>query len=320
MKGCNGCSLILITFLMYLFATEVQAVSVATDDTSPEILNQQPVTANHDYINMVENSTWTISVTNNDYGLSEGISKLEIIEPPGHGKACVTPNNSICYTPDEGYIGQDQLKYRICNTDDQCDEAGVFISVEDYDFVPEPVNDTVIYYSDSSAVYNVLVNDKYIYDKPLQLSVTRELNNGFSEITDDLKIKIKVTSYFLETDSLTYQVCDKEGDCGQAVMYVTPHHDASSPLIIPEGFSPNGDGFNDTFRIPEFDYYQNMSISVFNRNGIIVFESQDYNNNWEGISNTGPIEGEKVPPGIYYYVIKIGGSNQQFNGSIYVSY
>ncbi|MDK2841066.1 MAG: hypothetical protein PWQ17_571 [Anaerophaga sp.] len=320
MSGCNDGSVILITFIMYLFSTGVQAVSVTTDDTSPEISNQQPVTANHDYINMIENSTWTISVTNNDYGLSEGISKLEIIEPPQHGNAFVTPNNSISYTPDEGYMGQDQLKYRICNNYSQCDEAGVFIRIEDYDFVPQPVNDTVIYYNDSSAVYNVLINDKYIYDKPIQLSVTKELNNGFSEITNDLKIKIKVTSYFLETDSLIYQVCDKEGDCGQAVMFITPYHDASTPLIIPEGFSPNEDGFNDTFRIPEFDYYQNLSISVFNRNGIIVFESQNYNNHWEGISNTGPIKGEKVPPGIYYYVIKIGDNNQQFNGSIYVSY
>jgi gliding motility-associated-like protein len=305
---------------MYFFAREVQAVSVAPGNVLPETSNQQPVTANHDYINMIENSTWTISVTNNDYGLSEGISKLEIIEPPRNGKARVTQDNSISYTPDEGYIGQDRLKYRICNTDGQCDEAGVFISVEDYDFVPQPVNDTVIYYSDSSAVYNVLDNDKYIYDKPLQLSIIRELNNGFSEITSNLKIRIKVTSYFLETDSLIYQVCDKEGDCGQAVMYVMPHHDASSPLIIPEGFSPNGDGFNDTFRIPEFDNYQNLSISVFNRNGIIVFESQDYDNCWDGMSNTGPIKGEKVPPGIYYYVIKNDESNQQFNGSVYVSY
>ncbi|MGQ1889260.1 gliding motility-associated C-terminal domain-containing protein [Thermophagus sp. OGC60D27] len=281
---------------------------------------QQPVTANHDYINMIENSSWTISVINNDYGLKDGISSLEIINPPKHGTAVVVNDNSIKYTPDEGFIGTDQLKYRICNSYNECDEAMVAITVEDYDFIPEPTNDTVIFYSDSSAVFDVLFNDKYIFDKPLQLSIVQDLNYGNCTITDNLKIKVEITSYFLETDSLIYQVCDQEGDCGQAIMFLKLKQDDSSPLILPEAFSPNGDGFNDFFRVPAFDYYSNRSITVFNRSGIIVFESQDYNNKWDGIGNKGPVKGQKVPPGIYYYVIKIGNNHQQFKGSIYIRY
>ncbi|SFE00481.1 gliding motility-associated C-terminal domain-containing protein [Thermophagus xiamenensis] len=281
--------------------------------------HQQSVTANHDYINMIENTTWTISVINNDYGLSEGISSLEIITPPQHGTAVVLEDNDIQYTPNEGFIGKDQLKYRICNTYNECDEAIVYINVEDYDFIPEAINDEVTFYSDSNLVFDVLTNDKYLFDKPLQLKIIQDLNYGFATVTEDLKIKVEITSYFLETDSLIYQVCDKEGDCDQALMYLKLSSE-SSGLIIPEAFSPNGDGFNDYFRIPAFDYYENRSISVFNRNGILVFESKNYNNKWDGFGNQGPVKGKKVPPGIYYYIIKIGNNHQQFKGSIYISY
>lgn len=64
-------------------------------------------------------------------------------------------------------------------------------------------------------------------------------------------------------------------------------------MIQSNAFSPNRDGTNDFFEIPEA--LRGSSLEVFNRWGTKIFESQDYQNSWEG---------EDFPAGTYYYVIK----------------
>jgi gliding motility-associated-like protein len=135
-----------------------------------------------------------------------------------------------------------------------------------------------------------------------------------------LKLNLGFNSFFIKKDSLTYQICDQEGDCDQAILYVTPHQDKSSTLIIPEAFSANNDGFNDTFRVPQFDYYEKLSLFVFNINGIPVFKSDDYENDWDGTANTGPLKGHLVPQGTYYYLLKIAGTTEELKGSIYITH
>ncbi|PWE00294.1 Ig-like domain-containing protein [Marinilabilia rubra] len=306
--------------LLMLFTASGGLNSASLHSAEKATTSSSEVTANHDYISMYENGSWIISVTNNDYGLSKGISSLALPGNPAHGTAKILNDYSIIYTPNLYFKGKDNFTYKVCNTNGNCDEATVSVTVEDFDFMPGPLNDTVTYFSDSSSVFKVLVNDADLYDLPLKLTIARDLNFGFSEITNNQEIKIHFTSYFLGKDSLTYRVCDNEGDCGEATLFINRHHDASSDILIPEGFSPNKDGFNDVFRIPDFDYYTNMSLTVFNRNGILVFESSDYRNNWDGIANTGPIKGQIVPKGVYFYILKPGGSEQQFKGNLFISH
>ncbi len=278
------------------------------------------VSANNDLISMEENSTWITNVTNNDYGLQNGISNLIIISAPQHGFAKVLEDKTISYTPDESFTGIDQLTYRVCNTQGNCDEAEVNIVVADVDYTPELFNDTVVYYTDSSSVFKVLINDQNLFDKPLNMSIVQDLNLGYAEITDQLSIKLTFTSYLYTTDSLIYQVCDNEGDCAEAILFVKPPREIDQPYLVPEAFSPNGDGFNDTFWIPQYDYYQNLSIIVFNRNGIKVFETPNYENNWDGYANTGSLKGKLVPKGIYFYVLTVTGSSEVKKGSVYISH
>lgn len=295
-------------------------ISSSLHANEKKAISSTEVTANHDYISMYENGSWIISVTNNDYGLSRGISSLTITGSPGHGSAKVLEDFSIIYTPELFFKGVDKFTYQVCNAEGNCDKATVTVTVKDFDFKPTPLNDTVTYYSDSSSVFKVLVNDADLYDLPLHLTIAKDLNYGFSEITDNQQIKIHFTSYFLGQDSLIYRVCDNEGDCGEAILFINRYRDESADVLIPEGFSPNKDGFNDVFRVPAFDYYSNMSLLVFNQNGILVFESSDYQNNWDGIANTGPIEGQMVPKGVYFYNLNLGGSGQQFKGSLFISH
>jgi gliding motility-associated-like protein len=282
--------------------------------------NGNQVTANNDIISMYENSSWSANVTNNDYGLQLGVKSLTITTQPQNGTVEVLSDFNIKYTPTESFVGTDHFNYQVCNNDGNCDIAKVSVSVSDFDYTPELYNDTVVYYTDSSSVFNVLINDKKLFDKPLEMSIFQDLSRGYAEITDQMSIKLTFTSFLYTTDSLIYQVCDADGDCAQATLFVNPPKEVDQPYVIPEAFSPNGDGVNDTFWIPQYDYYQHLSFIVYNQNGVKVYEDPNYENNWDGVANTSSLKGKLVPKGVYFYVLSITGSSEEKTGSVYISY
>ena len=87
-------------------------------------------------------------------------------------------------------------------------------------------------------------------------------------------------------------------------------------LLIPEGFSPNGDSVNDTFEIPGLGYlYPNFEMEIYNRWGNKVFK---YNNGgrtepvwWDGFSDGRLTVGgnNSLPTGTYYYVLYFNQDN-----------
>ncbi len=78
-------------------------------------------------------------------------------------------------------------------------------------------------------------------------------------------------------------------------------------LTIPNGFSPNSDGKNDTFRIPELDDYPG-SLSVWNRWGDMVLDDPNYQNTWGGTCETSLcLGGGDLPEGTYFYLVDVEG-------------
>jgi gliding motility-associated-like protein len=63
-------------------------------------------------------------------------------------------------------------------------------------------------------------------------------------------------------------------------------------------FTPNGDGFNDYWEIPDLASYGNCDVRIFNRWGKEVYANKNYDNRWDGTSNGSPL-----PDGAYYFVI-----------------
>lgn len=72
------------------------------------------------------------------------------------------------------------------------------------------------------------------------------------------------------------------------------------PIIIPNGFSPNGDGTNDTWEIDFLSYFPDCQVEVYNRWGQMLFISVGYEIPWDG-----KYEDKEVPIGTYYYVINL---------------
>ncbi|MFD1141386.1 gliding motility-associated C-terminal domain-containing protein [Larkinella insperata] len=78
-------------------------------------------------------------------------------------------------------------------------------------------------------------------------------------------------------------------------------------IIIPEGFSPNGDNINDRFVIRNTGG-ATVSLEVFNRWGHTVYRNHDYKNDWDGTTNTGARVGSNskgLPEGTYFYIVEL---------------
>lgn len=73
-------------------------------------------------------------------------------------------------------------------------------------------------------------------------------------------------------------------------------------FYLPEGFTPNGDGINDYFKITHSEDLK-VEIQIFNRWGNVVYESKEYNNNWNGSGN-GNFIGKEISTGTYYCAYK----------------
>ena len=64
-------------------------------------------------------------------------------------------------------------------------------------------------------------------------------------------------------------------------------------------FTPNNDGMNDYWYIPDLEQYGKLQVTVYNRYGKTVYQSDSYKNNWDGTWN-----GYPLPSASYYYIIK----------------
>ncbi|HWB64935.1 MAG TPA: gliding motility-associated C-terminal domain-containing protein, partial [Chitinophagales bacterium] len=110
------------------------------------------------------------------------------------------------------------------------------------------------------------------------------------------------------TDVYEYVVCNY-GECDTAIIRITVN--CPDNIFLPQGFSPNGDGKNDLLVFPGLLYFSPALLKVFNRYGTIVYESDDYQNDWDG---TGMDTHNPLPDGAYYYVL------QPNNGKTYNNY
>lgn len=85
----------------------------------------------------------------------------------------------------------------------------------------------------------------------------------------------------------------------------------ANDLYVPNAFSPNGDGINDTWRIPFLDPYLEAEVTVYNRYGQQVYHSEGSLVSWNGVYQQKPL-----PIGVYVYVIQIKKRQKTLKGTV----
>lgn len=121
------------------------------------------------------------------------------------------------------------------------------------------------------------------------------------------------------TDSVTSNLYEETG-VYEVILLVTTEHGCTDTIMktvevieddltFPNVFTPNGDGYNDTFVIENLETYLFSTLMVYNRWGKKIYEKKNYQNDWDG---------EGAADGVYYYVLKYKGklSEGEANGTV----
>ena len=85
---------------------------------------------------------------------------------------------------------------------------------------------------------------------------------------------------------------------------------------LPNVFTPNGDGYNDTFRALPNQYVEGFRIDIYNRWGNPVYSSTDPGFEWNGRMGG---DGKACPDGVYFYVVAFTVESEGLNDTIYQS-
>ncbi|MEP2238592.1 MAG: gliding motility-associated C-terminal domain-containing protein [Maribacter sp.] len=128
-----------------------------------------------------------------------------------------------------------------------------------------------------------------------------------------------ITSGFLTSASF---IPDNYAAITFGTLVTKTNNEAKLPLNGYHYFiSPNGDGINDSFIIEELANFDSNVLHIYDRNGLLVFEAENYTDEFNGetgntISALNRDAG--LPQGIYYYIAAVNGDEFTIQGYLYI--
>jgi gliding motility-associated-like protein len=163
-----------------------------------------------------------------------------------------------------------------------------------------PVNDTIQTKENVPVVIKVLNNDGA--QELETMSISTMPMNGTAQVNLDYTITYSPKDGFCGEDEFAYEICNN-GQCATAKVFVTVK---CGDVVVYNGFSPNGDDYNQYFEIQGLQSYPNSSLLVYNSWGNLVFKSDGpYKNNWDG-----KWKGKDLPTGTYFYVLDLNDAEK----------
>ena len=113
------------------------------------------------------------------------------------------------------------------------------------------------------------------------------------------------------TYTITLIAADQYGCVDTAMVTVIVYDEFQ--IIIPNVFTPNGDGANDVFEVFSIGI-KDLSAAIYNRWGQFLYSWDGVNGSWNG-----QYDGSEVPDGVYFYIITVTKANDEvevFNGHV----
>ncbi|HEY0977807.1 MAG TPA: HYR domain-containing protein [Flavobacteriales bacterium] len=137
--------------------------------------------------------------------------------------------------------------------------------------------------------------------------VAAELDGGSTDNCGISGMEVSIAEFdSAGTFQVQFTITDAAGNtstCTATVNVETPS--IKGPVVIPFGFSPNGDGIADTWIIRGVDPEASVQVEVFNRWGDTVHADSDYRNDWDGTCTRGVGPTGALPDGTYFFVVTI---------------
>ncbi|MES2397767.1 MAG: gliding motility-associated C-terminal domain-containing protein, partial [Bacteroidota bacterium] len=275
------------------------------------------------------NTSITISTTISDIDVGSVFNVTLCGVQNGAATVSVTGNQlCVVYTPNIGFIGLDSICVIACDNDTPslCDTTIIPVTVISINNPPVIADTTGTTPENIPVTVCTTINDS---DTSSIFSVALcGVQNGTATVSvtgDQLCIVYTPNLGFIGIDSICVIACDNGVpslcDTALIMVTVTPGADTAITVVnIPQGFSPNGDGINDFFEIEGILNYPSNHLMIFNRWGNLVYEIIGYNNNWGGTyEGDSYSNGNELPSGTYFFILKLDGESKPIKKYIYLN-
>jgi gliding motility-associated-like protein len=99
--------------------------------------------------------------------------------------------------------------------------------------------------------------------------------------------------------------------CGNNIISPVIRAYEQCPIAAPNVMTSNGDGINDFFIVKNLNDFDKIEVIVYNRWGNVVFETDDYKNDWQGTDKTGA----QLSDGVYFYTVTPTSEKYEYDDS-----
>jgi gliding motility-associated-like protein len=194
-----------------------------------------------------------------------------------------------------------------------CFSAQASILVE-YEGIPLAADDILtLPFRDSVRNINIAAND---IATAYSISILTPPRYGTALINTDGTLNYVGGYAAFGNDTLTYIICNancpNSCDTAQVIIQIT----ADFECYIPDAISPNGDGINDVWNIRCLHEYPNREVIIYSRWGNLVYEGN-------GTDFDGRFNGQHLPDGTYFYIIKLNSTqfvpNDEIKGYLIIN-
>ncbi|HFA51568.1 MAG TPA: gliding motility-associated C-terminal domain-containing protein [Bacteroidetes bacterium] len=209
-----------------------------------------------------------------------------------------TLSNGECTAYNGIAAGTDTLLLVACDDFGICDSVWQIITVEDNSLLPVANVDEYTVEENSSTELDLFAND-LINGKLKRVFIPIAPKHGLVEISTDFQVSYRAEKDYCGIDGFAYVICNESG-CDTSTVSLTVN--CKVPFAY-NGFSPNEDGINDTFKFFNIKDYPQNKLRIYNRWGNLVYEKSGYQNEWDGRS----FDNNTLPDGTYFYLLEIEG-------------
>ena len=132
-----------------------------------------------------------------------------------------------------------------------------------------------------------------------------DVPTGLNDLGDGVLNYLATEDLLGSLVSFQYELCNEDCPevCDTAWVYLQLQREIQ--LEFPNAITPNGDGVNDVFVVPDIvdhpEQFGKQELIVVNRWGDMVYTAKPYLNDWNGTNQAG----KDLPPGTYYYVLRL---------------
>jgi len=174
----------------------------------------------------------------------------------------------------------------------------IFVEVQQ-DIPNAGTDQTILFDNETNLNAQELLNNNGFWTQLNGNANILDLNNP-NTFVNDLSIGLNEFIWTVE-----YEVCENLTDTVAVNVF---------DITMPSGISPDGDGKNDAFVIEGLHLFGDNSLKIYNRWGQLVFDRENYENNWVGRN----LRGKDLPNDTYFYMLEIKEYNKSYNGFIVI--